>query len=251
MKRRGFTSRGAPAEATFQTMILGGLQKCSLIDYPGKVSCVCFLAGCNFSCPYCHNPDLVRGDMTRLSALDEGGFFRFLETRTEFLDGVVVSGGEPTLNRALLSFCRRIKAMGYPIKLDTNGSRPEVIKALTDKNLVDYVALDIKTDPSWYPVFIKKGYDPESLLSSIQVIMGWGGDYEFRTTCVRPFVDSRVIGKIGGIIKGASLYALQSFRGKDLLAPEFFHNIEPGYDDDEMKALQSLAESWVNKCILR
>jgi pyruvate formate lyase activating enzyme len=232
-------------------MILGGLQKCSLIDYPGRVSCVCFLVGCNFSCPYCHNPDLVRGNMIRLSPLDEDRFYRFLETRREFLDGVVVSGGEPTLNRALSSFCRRIKAMGYPIKLDTNGSRPDVIKSLTDKNLVDYIALDIKTDPSWYPVFIRKGYDPVSLLSSIQIIMGWGGNYEFRTTCVRPFVDFRVIGKIGGIIEGASLYALQSFRGKELLHPEFFCNIEPGYDCDEMNRLKSIAEPWVKQCILR
>jgi pyruvate formate lyase activating enzyme len=232
-------------------MILGGLQKCSLIDYPGKVSCVIFLAGCNFSCPYCHNPDLIRGDMARLSPLDEESFYRFLETRRGLLDGVVLSGGEPTLNRTLVSFCRRIKAMGYPIKLDTNGSRPDVIKKLTDKSLVDYIALDIKTDPSWYPVFIQKGYDPETLLSSIQITMRWGGDYEFRTTCVRPFVDLRVIGKIGGIIEGASLYALQSFRDDVLLQPEFFRNIEPGYDCDEMKRLKSVAEPWVKQCILR
>jgi len=232
-------------------MILGGLQKHSLIDYPGKVSCVCFLLGCNFNCPYCHNPDLVRGDAARLSPLDEERFYRFLETRRGFLDGVVVSGGEPTLNRALVSLLRRIKEMGYPVKLDTNGSRPEVIKTLIEKSLVDYIAVDIKTDPSWYPLFIKKGYDPTRLLSSIRIVMEWGGDYEFRTTCVRPLVDRRVIEQIGEIVEGASLYALQSFRGAQLLHPEFFVDIQPGYDMDEMKRLRFIAEPWVKKCILR
>lgn len=232
-------------------MILGGLQKHSLIDYPGKVSCVCFLMGCNFSCPYCHNPHLVRVDRTRLSPLDEGRLYAFLEARKGFLDGVVISGGEPTLSRELSSLCRRIKAMGYSIKLDTNGSRPDVIKALMDQRLIDYIAVDIKTDPSWYPRFIKKGYDPASLLSSIRIVMEWGGEYEFRTTCVKPLVDAAVIEKITHIIQGASLYALQSFRENELLHPEFFRNSEPGYDHDEMELLKSLAEPWVKQCILR
>ena len=232
-------------------MILGGLQKHSLIDYPGKVSCVCFFPGCNFDCPYCHNPHLVRKNMSRLSPLEEDGFCSFLEARKGFLDGVVVSGGEPTLQKELPSLCRRIKAMGYPVKLDTNGSRPDVIQALIDKSLVDYIAVDIKTDPSRYPLFIKKGYDPASLLLSIRIVMEWGGDYEFRTTCVRPLVDSRVIGNICGIIQGAPLYALQGFRDKELLHPEYFRNIEPAYDLDEMERLKSIAEPWVKQCILR
>ena len=114
-------------------MILGGLQKNSLIDYPGKVSCVCFFMGCNFDCPYCHNPDLVRKDLTRLLPVDEGELYHFLEARKGFLDGVVISGGEPTLDGKLIPLCQRIKEIGYPVKLDTNGSRPEVILNLIDQ----------------------------------------------------------------------------------------------------------------------
>jgi pyruvate formate lyase activating enzyme len=251
MKPKAFTSRGAPAEARFHTMILGGLQKHSLIDYPGKVSCVCFLPGCNFDCPYCHNPHLVRRTMSKLSPLDEVGFYGFLEMRKGLLEGVVISGGEPTLHQDLPSLCRRIKAMGYPVKLDTNGSRPEVIKKLTDQGLVDYLAVDIKTDPSRYPHFIRKGYDPAGLLSTIRIAMEWGGDYEFRTTCVRPLVNEHVIETICRIIQGASLYALQGFRGKELLHPEYFSNIKPAYDPGEMMGLKSVAEPWVKQCILR
>ena len=232
-------------------MIVGGLQKHSMIDYPGKVSCVCFLTGCNFDCPYCHNPHLVRGDLARLDPMDEGGFYRFLEARRGLLDGVVVSGGEPTLDGELIPLCRRIKAMGYPVKLDTNGSRPDVIKSLMDEGLVDYIAMDIKTDPCLYPLFIKREFDPASLLSSIRMIMEWGLDYEFRTTCVKPLVHSQVVKDIARIIEGAKLYALQSFRDKDLLHPEFFQGVKAGYDEEEMMSLRSIAEPWVKRCVLR
>ena len=232
-------------------MILGGLQKSSLIDYPGKVSCVCFFTGCNFDCPYCHNPDLVLGNMMSLRVLNEEGLYRFLEARKGLLDGVVVSGGEPTLERELGTLCRKIKAMGYAVKLDTNGSRPRVIKTLIEKGFVDYVAMDVKTEPGRYSHFIKRGYDPASLLGSIQIIMGSGIDYEFRTTCVRPVVEPQTIENIGRIIEGARLYALQSFHGRKLLHPEFFQGIKAGYDRDEMVQLKSMAEPWVKQCILR
>ena len=232
-------------------MIVGGLQKSSMIDYPGKVSCVCFLTGCNFDCPFCHNPHLVRRDLTKLDAMDEGEFYGFLASRKGLLDGVVVSGGEPTLEKELIALCRRIKAMGYPVKLDTNGSRPEVIQLLMDDGLVDYLAMDIKTDPSRYPLFIKRGFDPARLLRSIRMIMEWDGNYEFRTTCVKPLVNPEVIETIARIIEGAELYALQGFRDKDLLHPEFFQGIEPGCDEEEMKSLQSIAEPWVKRCVLR
>jgi pyruvate formate lyase activating enzyme len=232
-------------------MIVGGLQKSSMIDYPGKVSCVCFLTGCNFDCPFCHNPHLVRRDLDKLDSMDDNGFYRFLESRKGLLDGVVVSGGEPTLERELIPLCRRIKAMGYPVKLDTNGSRPDVIKPLMDEGLVDYIAMDIKTDPSQYPLFIKREFDPASLLRSIRMIMEWDGDYEFRTTCVKPLVNEKVVERIARIIEGARLYALQSFRDKDLLHPEFFEGIKPDCDEGEMMSLRSIAEPWVKRCVLR
>lgn len=232
-------------------MILGGLQKSSMIDYPGKVSCVCFLMGCNFDCPFCHNTHLVRRDPAKLDPVDENVLYRFLESRKGWLDGVVVSGGEPTLDRDLVPLCRRIKALGYPVKLDTNGSLPGVIRSLMDEGLVDYIAMDVKTDPSRYPLFIKREFDPAILLRTIRMIMEWDGDYEFRTTCVKPLVDEKIVENIARMIEGADLYALQGFRDKDLLHPEFFEGINPGYDGEEMKALQSTAEPWVKRCIVR
>ena len=137
-------------------MRLAGLQKNSLIDYPGKASCVLFLFGCNFDCPYCHNPDLVRGGLSCHASLDEKTVYEFLERRKGLLDGVVISGGEPTLDKDLVFLCEKIKQIGYPLKLDTNGSQPQVIKRLIQEGLIDYIAMDIKTDPLHYsPLIIR------------------------------------------------------------------------------------------------
>ncbi|MBW1769313.1 MAG: anaerobic ribonucleoside-triphosphate reductase activating protein, partial [Deltaproteobacteria bacterium] len=139
-------------------MLFGGLQKSSLIDYPGKLSCVLFLSGCNFDCPYCHNPGLVKGRFSDHAQFEEKTVYDFLEKRRGFLDGVVVSGGEPTLQKDLVSLCEKLKEMGYPVKLDTNGSRPQVLRSLIDEGLVDYIAMDIKTDLLRYSSFIKNDF---------------------------------------------------------------------------------------------
>jgi pyruvate formate lyase activating enzyme len=193
----------------------------------------------------------VKGERSTESGWDEKGFLRYLEERKGFLDGVVVSGGEPTLRDGLFSLCEKIKALGYPVKLDTNGSRPKVIEALILKGLVDYVAMDIKTDPIHYPGFISKDCDPNALLRSIRSIMESGVSYEFRTTCVRPIVDARTIETIAKIIQGASLYALQKFHDVEILHPEFFQGIVAGYGDDEMAFFKSIAEPWVQTCTIR
>jgi pyruvate formate lyase activating enzyme len=231
-------------------MLLGGLQKNSLIDYPGKVSCVLFLSKCNFHCPYCHNPDLVKGNLCP-SLLDEKTLYGFLEERKGFLDGVVISGGEPTLQQDLICLCKEIKKMGYPIKLDTNGSRPQVIKRLIDEQLVDYIAMDIKTDPFHYSPSITKNSKPHAIISTIQILMESVVAYEFRTTCVKPFVDLEIIEKIAKTIKGATLYVLQHFRNGRILHPKFFHKTEAAYTEDELIHLKFIAEQWVKECILR
>jgi pyruvate formate lyase activating enzyme len=230
-------------------MIIGGLQKTSLIDFPGKVSCVCFVSGCNFRCPYCHNPDLV--EHPGKAFLDEEGFFAFIRERRGFLDGVVISGGEPTLQKDLPAFVRRIKREGYAVKLDTNGSHPQMIRDLLEKRLLDYVAMDIKTDPSLYPLFMKRGIDPDCIRSSIKLIMASGIPYEFRTTCVRPIVDAEAVETIGRLIQGCFLYVLQNFSPVRVLQPDFFQNRQAGYDQEEMTHLKSIAETWVKKCIVR
>jgi pyruvate formate lyase activating enzyme len=232
-------------------MVFGGIQKNSLIDYPGKNSCVLFFAGCNFSCPYCHNPNLIKGERLRSCLVDDESAFKFIKERKGFLDGVVLSGGEPTIQKNLFSLCKKIKQIGYPIKLDTNGSRPQVIRRLIKENLVDYIAMDIKTEFSHYFPLIKKSHNPDNILTSIEHIMVSDTDYEFRTTCVKPFVDANIIKNIAKIIEGASLYVLQPFNNTNVLDPKFFNTVAPGYEMNELLYLKSIAKPWVKRCIVR
>jgi len=232
-------------------MIIGGWQKVSVSDYPGKVSCVLFVSGCNFSCPYCHNPQLVKGGRLPPFFIDEQTVFNYLENRKDFIDGVVISGGEPTVGQNLITLCKKIKQIGHPIKLDTNGSRPLALKQLVAEGLIDYIAMDIKTNPFQYSPFIKIGQDPNQILASIQIIMESALAYEFRTTCVKPFVDAKIITNIVKIIEGARLYALQPFNNSKVLRPEFFKATNPGYEEDELMDFKSLAEPWVQSCIVR
>ena len=251
------------------SITIGGLQKNSLIDYPGKISCVIFLSGCNFACPYCHNPDLAKGCL--VANINENSIYDFLESRREFLDGVVISGGEPTLQKDLIRLCRKTKQMGYPVKIDTNGSRPRVVQTLIDEGLVDYIAMDIKTDPARYFPLIQKNVPRsagENIIESIRIIMESKIDYEFRTTCVKPFIDADVIENISRLISGAKLYALQKLklplansqgpiargvptRNSGVLQPEFFHGTECGCSNEELMHLKSLAKPWVKRCVVR
>ena len=236
---------------SFRQGLKCGLQKNSFIDYPGKISCVLFLSGCNFNCPYCHNPELAKGYAEFPHSMKESKLYDFLEKHRGFLDGVVISGGEPTLQKDLFWLCEKIKSMGYPVKMDTNGSRPRVIASLIDKKLVDYVAMDIKTYPLHYSPLIKKDCDPNDILSSIRIIMESGLPYEFKTTCIKPLVDEQVVEKISHLIDGAMLYVLQQFRKTEVLHPEFFRKDMYNYSDDELAHLRDIAAVQVGKCIVR
>jgi pyruvate formate lyase activating enzyme len=232
-------------------MRIGGLQKSSLIDYPGKVSSVIFCSGCNFDCPYCHNPELVTGRGSCPADFSDEKVFDFLQQRVGFLDGVVISGGEPTLQKDLVDTCTRVKALGYPVKLDTNGSRPQVLRRLIEEDLVDYIAMDLKTDPLQYKSYINHDCNPSALFASIQMIMDSGKDYEFRTTCVKPIVTPPAIEGLARLIQGARLYVLQRFRDTQVLHPEFFENRDCQYRPDEMLQLKTVAEKWVSRCRVR
>jgi len=230
-------------------MVFGGIQKSTLIDYPGKVGCVLFFSGCNFHCPYCHNPELAKG--MALEQWPEQAAFDFLEKRKGFLEGVVISGGEPCLHPDLIRVCRTILQMGYPIKLDTNGSRPDVLEKLISGGLVDYVAMDIKTVPELYPQYIQKDCKTDAITASIRLIKTSGLSHEFRTTCIRPLIDPHIVERICGMIQGAELYVLQQFRLSQVLDPDFFKVNDYHIAENDLQAYQTIAEKWVASCMIR
>jgi pyruvate formate lyase activating enzyme len=232
-------------------MNIAGLQKHSFIDYPGKISCVLFLAGCNFSCPYCHNPQLTGDPGTRTPGIADEDVYAFLAARRDFLEGVVISGGEPTLHPDLPELCGRIKDLGYPVKLDTNGSRPQMLRRLIGDRLVDYLAMDLKTEPDRYAGCMTPRDASTAILASLQIVMESGVDYEFRTTCVKPLVMPRTIDRMARLIEGCRLYALQAFKDCRMLRPGYFQGLDPGYSPAEMEGLTRIAAPWVASCILR
>jgi pyruvate formate lyase activating enzyme len=232
-------------------MVIGGIQKHSLIDYPGKVGCVVFLAGCNLDCPYCHNPQLTGEPGSGPDRIAPEDALAFLAQRRGFLDGVVISGGEPTLHPGLPDFCARIKSLGYPVKLDTNGSRPQMLRRLIRAGLVDYLAMDIKTEPERYEGGIASRFDCSALLASLQLILESGLDYEFRTTCAKPLVTPGAIESIARRIQGCRRYCLQAFRENVILHPEFFGGADPACSVEEMAHLRRIAEPWVQTCMVR
>jgi pyruvate formate lyase activating enzyme len=232
-------------------MIIGGVQKISLIDFPGRIGCVLFMSGCNFHCPYCHNPELARGLPADEPPFTPKQFYAFLEARRSLLDGVVISGGEPTLQADLPALCAAVKNLGFPVKLDTNGSRPHVLRHLMAEGLVDYVAMDIKTDPRRYaPVFQSKD-GQETLQESIRIIMASAPAYEFRTTCAKPIIDEAVIAAIARSIEGADRYVLQPFQNQRLLTPSFFQPTEPAFTSSQMHRMKAVAQRWVKHCTIR
>lgn len=229
--------------------VFGGLVKQSLIDYPGRVAAVVFLSGCNLTCPYCHNPDLAGGKQD--PELDTDRILPFLKKRRDFLDGVVISGGEPTLQDNLFEFCVRLADLGYPIKLDTNGTRPDVLSRLIREKLLDYVAMDIKTLPDRYGLLSRQPVAPESLLESIHLIKVSGLNYEFRTTCLRPFVSEEIFTGIGRLIEGARHYVLQRFRPGTVLDPKFFKKKDRLCHEADLTRFQSVLEPFVEQCTIR
>lgn len=190
-------------------MKISGLQKNSFVDYPGRMCAVVFTPGCNMDCFYCHNRSLIEGGYENLIAASE--VLSFLESRKEFLDGVVVSGGEPTLQKGLLAFINAVKRLGYSVKLDTNGTNPEVVESLIDKGLIDYIAMDIKAPFEKYNEICRTEVDIDNIKRSINLLINSGIDYEFRTT-LAPGLYTKDIMEIAEKISGARLYVLQRCR---------------------------------------
>jgi len=189
---------------------IGGLHKVSLIDYPGKISAIVFLQGCNFRCPYCHNPELVNPKLYE-PCIDEETILSFLARRAGKLDAVSITGGEPTLQEGLPEFIRKVRNLGFQIKLDTNGSHSAMIKALIDENLVDYIAMDIKGPLHRYDRVCRVNVDKDEIENSVRTILEASVDYEFRTTFVKDLLTEEDIPAIGELVRGARLYVLQNF----------------------------------------
>lgn len=195
-------------------MKIHGLQKMTLLDFPGRVACTVFLGGCDFRCPFCHNFELVDGSAPPV--MDEAELFAFLEKRRGLLDGVAVTGGEPCLRPDLPDLLRRFRAMGYAVKLDTNGTHPELLRAILAEGLVDYVAMDIKNSPDKYARTVGlERCDLRPVRESVRMLMNGGTDYEFRTTVVEEFHDESDFEAIGAWIAGAKQFFLQPFTDRD------------------------------------
>lgn len=230
-------------------MLLGGLQKVSLNDYPGRVAATVFTAGCNFLCPFCHNPELVQiGKYRNQLFLPDGEFFDFLKTRQGLIDGVVVSGGEPTLQQDLPDFLKKIKAMGFATKLDTNGAKPEVLKELVKANLVDYLAMDIKGPLEKYGKIVGSNVDFEKIHESTELARRFP-DYEFRTTVVPRFHKKEDFLSIAKWLDGAKKYFLQQFRPEKTF-DESFQHIRP-YSDRKLAQFCKLIKPYFEICEVR
>ena len=229
-------------------MIIGGLQKLTLIDYPGRLAATIFFTGCNFRCPWCYSSELVLPEKIKEQPkISEKELFSFLKERQGLLEGVVICGGEPTINRDLPKFIKKIKKLGYLVKLDTNGSNPKMLNKLIKDKLVDYVAMDIKLPKEKYSKILKVKVD--DIEKSMKILKQNKVDYEFRTTVVPTVLDKEDILKIAKWISGAKRYYLQNFRPEKTLDPKF-EKIRP-YPDKYLLEIQKAISPFFEVCKIR
>jgi len=231
-------------------MEIGGLQKLTLIDYPGKIACTVFTIGCNFRCPWCYSAELVLPEKIKSQPkISEREFFGFLKERKRLIEGVVICGGEPTVHEDLPKFIKKIKKLGYSVKLDTNGSNPKMLKDLIDKKLVDYVAMDIKAPKQKYEKIVGRKINTEKIEKSIKILCGDKVNYEFRTTVVPTLHQREDILKITRWIKSAKKYFLQNFRPEKTINPEF-EKIKP-YSQEELIEIRNAVAPFFEICQVR
>ncbi len=230
-------------------MNIRGLYKTSLVDFPGKITSVIFTGGCNLRCGYCHNPDMVLGS-SGTSAVSEDYVFDFLSGRKNLIDGVTVTGGEPSLQADLLDFLKKIKDMGFLIKLDTNGFSPEVIKSVTASDLADYIALDIKSSPPKYRDVTGRDYPFTTVLETIDILKNSGIDFELRTTCIPQLVTDEDIVLIGENVGRVKKYFLQQFVNTGRLVDPAFHELSP-YPVAYLESMRKKCLEFAETCVIR
>lgn len=224
-------------------MLIGGLQKLTLIDYPGKVACTLFTYGCNFRCPFCHNASLVTDEP---ALIPEEEFFAFLRKRQGMLDGVGITGGEPLLQKDMVPFLEKIKSLGYAVKLDTNGSFPERLKEVVSLGLVDLVAMDIKNEPAMYAATAGTEVSLDAIKESVSYLLSDAVPYEFRTTMVKGYHTEASMRGIGEWIRGAKRYFLQNFVDSGHLIGE-----AEGLTEEEMRQMLDVVREYIPTAELR
>lgn len=228
-------------------MNISGIVKSSLIDYPGLISCVLFVPGCNYNCFYCHNRSLIDGShilLTPQSVMD------FLQKRAGLLDGVVISGGEPTLQGGLIPFLEKVRDLGYRIKVDTNGSRPDVVAALLESGLCDYVAVDYKAPAEWYPAICGRDADAGQVLKTIQILSESSLPFEVRTTVI-PQLGREELIRMAKEIPEAPRYVLNRYRVPDKYLPADEAKIlEKACSHEELQALGDWITPWQPNVII-
>jgi len=231
-------------------MLFGGLQKTTLVDYPGKVAATVFAVGCNFCCPYCHNPELVLPELIKKQPkIAEKEILDFLKERRKLLEALCITGGEPTIQPDLIDFIKKVKDLGFLIKIDTNGSCPNVLNNLIEKKLIDYVAMDIKAPKEKYEIFSEDEEIIEKIDKSIELLKQDKIDYEFRTTLVSDILDEQDILAIVDWIRFAPRYYLQRFQ-KGKVLDEKFQNAQP-WSEQRTKQLLKKIKPYFSKCDIR
>jgi len=239
-------------------MQIAAIQKTTLVDFPGKVACIIFTSGCNFRCPFCHNPETVLPELIKKQQHDnipEDVFFNFLKKRVNVLDGVVICGWEPTLQTDLVDFIKRIKQFKLLVKLDTNGQNPIVLKQLLDENLLDYIAVDIKAPLSnysslvWLNITEKFTNDYKQTLDIIKnnAKKTWL-NYEYRTTVIKWYHNSEDIETMTNFIAGVPKYVIQNYRSEKTLDPNFDGQ---SFLEEELKNFQEIAKRTIDICEIR
>ena len=226
----------------------------TLIDYPGKIAATVFTVGCNFRCPFCHNPELVLSSQFTVSANDntlEKEFFEFLRTRQGKLDGVCITGGEPTLQADLVEFIAKIKKLGFAVKLDSNGTRPDVLRELFKKKLVDYLAMDIKSNLANYEKVCEAQVDLERIKDSVELIKNSGVDYEFRTTVVPGLHQEKDFKEIVEWLAGSRRYVLQKYQDYGKILNDNLREEIKGKPEPDLEKIRNMFKGKVSEVLIR
>ena len=230
-------------------MKIAGLQKTSLMDYPDQIASIIFTQGCNFACPYCHNASLIPKPQEDDDYYSEAKVLNFLDAQKEFIDGVVITGGEPTLHSDLPQFIKKIKAKELKVKLDTNGSKPDLLAELIRAKLLDYIALDVKAPPAEEKAILGTTGFAEELKESIELIKTADCAYEFRTTVVPTLHNKEQIEKIGKLVQGTKVHYIQNFRPVNTLDPELEEIKE--FPPAKLQEFKDILSQYVQKVVIR